>query len=364
MDIFASLKRQDWWLNGALAVLAAASLVMMASTSERLFWVQFAWFALAAVIIGAIARFDIRPLFNYRWIIISLYVAGTLLLAGTLFFAPIIRHSRGWFAIDTAWFQIRFQPAELMKALLIILLAYFFARRHRGIAHVWTLTLSFLYLAVPALIIFLQPDWGSGMVLVALWTGFLLVSGIRWRHLAWGAFALALAAAASWLFLLAPYQKERIIGFFEPAYDPLGINYSVIQAKIAIGSGGMFGKGFAQGTQTQLRFLTEPSTDFIFAALVEEWGLVGGAVIVGAFFLLVFRVLQIGLASDDVFFQFICLGAAMLFLVEFAFNVGSNVGLLPVVGVTFPFFSYGGSSILTKAVLVGIIQSIATFRRA
>jgi rod shape determining protein RodA len=351
--------RQDWFLLGSFSVLAAFSLIELRSAAPELFWVQFAWFVAGGIAIEAMFLYDFRPIINYRWIIFGFYLAITLLLLSTLFIAPVIRESQSWLAIG----PLRFQPSELSKVALIILLAYFFGRRHIAIAHVRNLFVSFVYVALPAGIILLQPDWGSATVLGFIWVGFLLVSGIRWRHLAIGCVFIIVLGFASWHFFLADYQKERIIGFLNPAYDPLGINYSTIQAKIAIGSGGIFGKGFRQGTQTQLGFLTEPGTDFIFAAIVEEWGLIGGGALLGAFFFLVVRIVLIGLRSRDPFSQFICLGTAILFLAEFILNMGSNLGLLPVVGVTFPFVSYGGSSLLTKAMLVGMVQSIGKHAR-
>ncbi len=352
------LGRYDWWLNGAILVLGAASLLAIGSISQRLFILQGVWLLLAIFCIWFLPRVDFRPVANYRWMIFGFYLASVILLLATLIFAPLINESRSWLAIGA----FRLQPSELMKVALIVLAAYFFARRHVAIAQVENIFVSFMHFAAPAAIIFLQPDWGSALVILILWVGFLFISGIRWRHLAIGLIAAILFGVVSWQFLLAPYQRERIIGFLDPSYDPLGINYSVIQSQIAIGSAGFFGKGFGQGTQTQLGFLPEPTNDFIFAAFVEEWGFLGGMVVVSAFFLLIFRIMKVGLASGDSFCEFVCLGTAILFLTEFILNIGSNLALLPVVGVTFPFFSYGGSSLLTKAMLVGIIQSIA--RRA
>ncbi len=353
--MFESLRRQDWLLTGAFLILAVASLTVLASVNIRLFWIQGAWFLLGLFFILSIGRFDLKPLLAYRWTVPSVYLGSAAFLLLTLFFAPVTRHARSWLVVG----PFRFQPAELAKVALILLLAYFFAKRHVHIAHLSTLAKSFLYWAIPAGLILFQPDWGSAMVVTAIWIGFLLVSGMRWRHLAIGFFLFAITAFLSWHFVLAPYQKERIVGFLNPAYDPLGINYSVSQAKIAIGSGGFFGKGFRQGTQTQLGYLTESSTDFIFAALAEEWGFFGILVVSAGFFLLLFRIVRVGLRSEEGFSQFVCLGTAILFLTEFTLNVGSNLGLSPVVGVTFPFLSYGGSSLLTKALLLGIIQSIA-----
>jgi len=347
---------QHLWLYVACALLATASLTSITSSQPELVRAQSLWFLVACIVMFLLASIDLRPFMSYRWIIFGIYFLSLFLLVLTFFFAPVIRETRSWLAIG----PLRFQTAEFAKVGLIVLLAYFLSKRHNRIGQSVTIVASFIYTLIPAFFIFLQPDWGSALVMFGLWVGFLFVSGVRARHLLIGCGIALVVGFIAWFFVLAPYQKERIIGFFEPSYDPLGINYSVIQSKIAIGSGGLFGKGFNQGTQTQLGFLTEPATDFIFAAITEEWGMVGAIFVAGAFALLVFSIIRIGLRTEDPFLQFVCLGAAILFLVEFTLNVGSNIGFVPVVGVTFPFLSYGGSSILTKAILVGIIQSIGS----
>ncbi len=355
-----SLKYQDWFLNAAIILLALCSLLIIFSAAPSLFWQQTVWFAIAFTIIFLFSKLNWRIIVNYRWIIFGFYFFTVLLLLTTLFLAPVIRQSRSWLVLGSS----QFQPSELAKVSLIILLSYFFAKRHIGIAHFRNIAISFLYAVIPAFIVFRQPDWGSALVLVGLWVGFLLVSGIRWRHLAIGVIILIIFAVLSWNFLLKDYQKERIVGFLQPSHDPLGVNYNVIQAKIAIGSSGFFGKGFRQGTQTQLKFLPESNSDFIFAAFTEEWGLVGGLMIVLLFMMVIMRIVKIGLKSENNFSKLICLSTAILFLLEFSLNVGSNLGFSPVVGVTFPFFSYGGSSLLTKALLISIIQNSAIRIRA
>lgn len=354
--LFGFLRRQDWFLNGALAVLALASLTVMKSAGGGQFSQQLIWFVIGFVIVFASAAFDWRIIVNYRWMLFLFYGIVVVLLASTLIFAPEIRNVRGWLVLG----EFRFQPSELAKVSLIILLSYFFAKRHVRIAHAATLMVSLVYAAIPAAIVFLQPDWGSALVLLGVWVSYLLVSGIKWRHLLIGCVIIAVLFFISWNFMLQDYQKERVIGFLEPAYDPLGVNWGVIQAKIAIGSAGILGKGFGQGTQLQLGFLPEPTTDFIFAALTEEWGLAGAFIVVGAFLVLATRAVRIGLMATNAFSQFVSLGTAALFLIEFFLNVGSNIGFVPVIGVTFPFLSYGGSSLLTKSILVGIMQSIAS----
>lgn len=349
------LKRHDWLLNLAVLILAALSLLIIYSVSQEQFFQQLIWFVIGFAAIFLVSQIDWRIIVNYRWMIFGFYAAVVALLLVALFFAPVIRESRSWIVIG----NFQFQPSELAKAALIILLAYFFAKRHIGIAHLRNLAMSFIYFLIPALLIFLQPDWGSALVLLGIWIGFLLISGIRSKHLAVGFIIFAVLGIVSWNFFLKDYQRERIIGFLEPAYDPLGVNYSVIQSKIAIGSAGFFGKGFRQGTQAQLGFLTEPSTDFVLAAFIEEWGFLGGLVLIAAFLFLVFRIISVGLRSEDNFSKLFSLGTVILLLVEFGLNVGSNIGFSPVVGVTFPFVSYGGSSLLTKSILIGIIQSLA-----
>ncbi|MST04004.1 MAG: rod shape-determining protein RodA [Candidatus Pacebacteria bacterium] len=351
VNIFSFFKRQDWVLNSAILFLSGASLIQLLSISQGLFYQQLVWVLLSFFIIFFLSAIDWRAISNYRWLVFGIYLFSTLLLCLT-FFAPIVRESRGW--IDIGFF--RFQPSELTKISLIIIFAYFFGKRHVGIANFSVIGISLIYLAIPALIVFKEPDWGSAMVLISIWITFLLVGGLPFKKIILGGFVLLVLGIFSWFFLFKDYQKERIIGFLNPSYDILGINYSTNQAKIAVGSAGFFGKGFSQGTQTHLGFLTEPSTDFIFSSFVEEWGLFGGILILLAFAVIIYRILIISLKTQGNFLKLLTLASASLLLVELFLNIGSNLGLTPVVGVTFPFLSYGGSSFITKAVLIGMVQ--------
>lgn len=351
--MLAIFKKQDWLLNAAVLFLAAASLLILSSINRPLFWQQAIWFGAAFAVIFLFTAIDWRPLVNYRWLILGIYAAALVLLIATLFLAPVIRSSRSWLVIG----PVQIQTSEFAKFALIVIFSYFFAKRHIGIARLSVLLKSFLYFALPAGLIILQPDLGSTLIVFAIWLGFLLVSGIRWRHLLIGFLIFAASGVLAWNFFLADYQKERIVAFLNPEYDPLGVNYSVIQSKIAIGSAGFWGKGYGQGTQAQLGFLPAAATDFIFAALVEEWGVLGGFLVIGAFTLLLLRIIKSGLSAHNNFTKLVCLGTALMFLTQFIVNTGSVLGLLPVIGVTFPFFSYGGSSILTNAMLIGIMQS-------
>lgn len=351
-------KRQDWILNASILFLFVCGLLVSLSVDKSLFNQQLAWGVLSALLIFMFAQIDWRYLTAYRWVIFGIYFSAIGLLLVAHFFAPVIRNTRSWIVVGPAQFQV----SEFAKAAVIIFFAYYFARRHIGIAHLANIIVSFLYVALPAALIFFQPDMGSMLVLLGLWVGFLFVSGIRMKHLAIGILITALALVFAWTSVLKDYQKERIIGLFEPTYDPLGVNYNTIQSKIAIGSAGFIGKGFDRGTQVQLGFLPEAASDFVFAAFIEEWGLVGGFLICLAFFVMIFRIVTIGTQSENNFSRFVCLGAVIMFLIQFTINVGSAIGLTPVIGLTFPFFSYGGSSILINSVLVGIVQSTKVHR--
>ena len=352
--MLAHVRRQDWILTGAILLMAVMSLVAIRSANASLFWNQFIWFAAGFLAIILFSLVDWRPLVNYRWVVFGFYALAVALLILTLIAAPTIRGTKGWLVLGS----LRFQVSELAKITVLIVLAHFFARQHVRIANVHTIIRSFIYVAIPAFIVISEPDWGSALIFWALWVGFLLIAGLRVRHVVIGLMVLAVLSFVGWGFVLQDYQKERILGFWQPAYDPLGVNYNVIQSKIAIGSAGLLGKGFAQGTQVRLGFLPEASTDFIFAAFTEEWGIVGALFLLIVFFFIIFRILWIGWRAPDNFSRFVCLGTVLVFLVEFFLNIGSNLGLVPVVGVTFPLFSYGGSSLLTKLMLVGIIQGI------
>ncbi len=349
------LLKADPWLLGSVLFLLAIGLVTQASLGSQLFLRQLVWVALALSIIFTLPRLNLRAAFSYRWVILGIYLAVLALLIFTYFVAPSVRGHHSWITIGS--FQI--QPSEFMKAALIIILSRFFALRHVLIAHLGTIAVSFVYFLIPTILVLIQPDTGTALVLFAIWFGYLLVSGIPWRYLIAFFMIFAVTSVLAWNFGLQNYQKERIRGLFNPSYEPLGINYNIIQAKIAVGSAGFFGKGFQQGTQAQLGFLPAAPTDFAFSAFTEEWGIFGALFLIAAFLLLISRILIIGLGAEDNFSRFICLGTAIFILAHLVINLGSNLGVLPVIGIGLPFVSYGGSNLLTVAALTGIIQHIA-----
>ncbi|MDP3052465.1 MAG: FtsW/RodA/SpoVE family cell cycle protein [bacterium] len=347
-------KKLDWWLIGALIFMAAASLISLSSTKPALFQIQLIWYALSFLIIFFAAKINWRWLITQNWFLLSFYWLTIILLIAAFFFRPI-RGAQSWLIIG----NFQFQPSELAKISLILIFASFFSRRYLEVSLIKNIAASFFYFFIPAALVALQPALGMAIIFFGIWFSFLIVSGLKWQRIFASFLIFILVFSFLWMTFLRPYQKERVLGFIFPDRNPLGTNYNVIQSKIAIGSAGLFGKGFQQGTQSRLGFLPEAQTDFIFSAFVEEWGLVGGLLLIAAFLLIIFRIIKIGIKSEGNCAKFICLGAAIALGSQFFFNIGSCLGLSPVVGITFPFFSYGGSSLLTNALLIGIIQNIA-----
>lgn len=343
----------DWRLMGAVLLLVASSLFILASIDSDLFVRQVSWVGVGVVLAFLVSIIDIRSFISHRGFIITLYALVVLLLITTLIFAPEVKGNRAWIMIGS----FQFQASELAKVVLVLVLSVFFSRQHVRIAHWGVLVGSFLLSAGFAFFIALQPDLGSAITLIFIWLGFVLLSGIPVRNLLLLLGIFVIGSVGMWHGVLQDYQKDRILSVFSPTEDPLGTGYNVIQSKIAIGSGGLTGKGFGQGTQVQLGFLPEAHTDFIFSAILEEGGIVfGGAVLLGLF-LLIFRLIRMGMKSSSSLGTFLCLGGGMLFFIHVVVNIGSALGLLPVIGVTLPFVSYGGSSMIMGFIMIGIIQS-------
>lgn len=343
-----------------VGVLIAAGLVTISSVSTHLFLLQSLWVAIGIGVIALFYFVDWRLILSYRWLIGGLYLLAIGLLLLAQFTGPVIRGARSWIV----WGPLNFQPVEFAKVALILIYASYFSKRHLSVARWKNIFISFFLFAIPAGLIVLQPDLGSALLLFGIWFGFLLLSGLPPRRVLVAFLIFVTAGFLIWSYALQGYQRERIIGVFYPERNLLGINYSVTQSKIAIGSAGLWGKGYGQGSQTQLGFLTEPASDFVLAAFIEEWGVAGGLVVIVAFLVLIFHVLRIGALADRNFAKFVCLGVAIIFGLQFVLNAGSEAGLTPVIGVTFPFVSYGGSSILANFFLLSIVNAIARKRRA
>lgn len=317
---------------------------------------QLAFCLAGFLLLFAVSFFDYQIFRNQPVFLVLLYGMVILLLAAVLIFGQKIRGTTGWFSIG----GVNFAPVELAKILIILMLAKFFSQRYIELYRIRHLAISFVYVALPIGLVLLQPDLGSAFVLLAIWLGIIIVSGIKLRHLLIIAFIGLVIAGAMWVGFFKDYQKKRIMTFLNPQKDVLGQSYNLRQSFIAVGSGKIFGKGLGEGTQSQLKFLPEAHTDFIFAVIAEEWGFLGVVVLFLLFGFALYRVLLVGLLSTNNFAKLFSLGIAIMFFAQILINIGMNLGLLPVVGISLPFVSYGGSSAIVNFLALGILMSIKT----
>jgi len=286
-----------------------------------------------------------------------LYGFGLVLLMAVLLFGHEGKGAQRW--LDLGFF--RFQPSEIIKLAVPILVAAFLAERPLP-PSAWRLIFGLVLIGLPAFLIAKQPDLGTAILIASSGLIVLFLSGIRWRIILSFLGTCAAAAPVLWYFM-HDYQRRRVLTFLNPETDPLGAGYHIIQSKIAIGSGGTFGQGWLQGTQSHLEFLPERSTDFIFAVIAEEFGLVGVALLLCLFLLIAGRGLFIAGQAQSSFARLLAGSISITFLVYVFVNVGMVTGLLPVVGVPLPLISYGGTSMVTLLAGFGILMSIQTHRR-
>jgi len=354
----AQIRKLDWGIIISAVVLVCFGLAAIYSTCVAKndfsnFTKQIIFFGVGFIIMIALSFFDYRILKNNSYFILILYAICLLLLIGLYFFAPVTRGTRGWYKVGL----LSLDPLEPTKIVLIILLAKYFSMRHVEMYKFRNIVFSGLYVFFPVLLVFIKPDIGGTMVLLLVWLGILLVSGIKTKHFLILSLCFILVAGFSWNFLLKDYQKERITSFLFP-YDYLGASWSQNQTKISIGSGQILGQGLAQGSQVQYGFLPEPHTDFVFSVIAEEWGMVGTLFLFITYGFLVWRVLKIAIKSQFNFPRLFATGFAIILTAQFFINIGMNLSLLPVVGIYLPFISYGGSGLIGNFVSLGILQSI------
>lgn len=353
------IKRLDFVLLFSVILISGIGLLSIYSSSPSLLLRQAVFVVGGIFLMVAISFIDWRSLKENSYIIIFLYLLSLFSLYGLLLFAPTIRNVRRWYEVG----PILFDPGEITKIILIVLLAKYFSTRHAEMYNVLHIVLSGLYVLVPAFLIFKQPDLGSSLILIIMWIGVLFLSGIKLKHFMVLALIGATLFLSGWFFFLEDYQKDRAIAFINPELDPQGIGWGQTQAKIAVGSGGLFGKGIGSGTQTQYGFLPEPQTDFIFSAIAEEFGLVGVAILFFGFIVFLWRLVVIVFRSKTNFPRLFVFGFALLVLAQVFINIGMNLGLLPIIGTPLPLVSYGGSNLFFIFFCLGIIQNIQKDKR-
>lgn len=351
----------DWIMLGSVLVISFFGLLTMTSFNGDNTYIvkQILWILISVFVFFYLSTLDYGFLKKTK-VVTWIFVISIILLVTLFAVGHIAKGAEKWFAIG----GLSFQPSDPIKLGLIIILAKYFSRRHVEIANIRHILVSGFYALVICALIFLQPDFGSALIVFFIWLGMILVSGVSKKHL-FAVFFLGLTAfSVLWFYGLRDYQKQRIINFVHPLSDIQGSGYNAYQATIAIGSGELLGKGIGYGTQSRLKFLPEYRTDFIFAAFAEEWGLVGVGILFLFFGILIWRILRnayYGATNFEILFG---LGLAIMFMSHFIVNVGMCLGLMPVTGINFPFMSYGGTNLLASFTGLGILMGMSRYRRS
>ncbi len=340
-----------WLLIGILALATLGSSVVYSASDGDLVFVEahLTKLILAMVIMVIAAQI---PLNWYRQFSVPLYLVGLALLLAVMFFGEISKGAQRW--LDFGVF--RFQPSEIMKLAMPATIAWLLAKQ--SLPPNWSqLGIALLILLIPVALIAKQPDLGTAILVVISGGAVIFFAGLSWKLIATIVTFIAVSAPVAWNFL-HDYQQKRVLMFLDPESDPLGAGYHIIQSKIAIGSGGLEGKGWRSGSQTQLDFLPESHTDFVFSVLAEEWGLLGVSLLLTLYAFVILRGLYIAWYARDSFGQLMAGAITMSFFIYVFINIGMVSGLLPVVGVPLPIISYGGTSLVTLMLGFGILMSI------
>jgi rod shape determining protein RodA len=350
----------DWWLCGAIVPIALAGLATMYSfTGDNSFAAhQFIWILVSFAAFFGVSFVDARFL-RSTWPSVALFAASVGLLTSLFVIGKISHGAESWLSLGL----FSFQPSDLAKISIIVILSKYFSRRHVEIANVRHILVSGAYAFIFFTLVIVSPDLGSAMIIALIWLGMVLVSGISKKHLLAMITVALLAGVILWNFGIKEYQKERVINFVAPTANIHSTGYNAYQSTIAVGSGGLLGKGLGYGTQSRLKFLPEYQTDFIFAAFSEEWGWVGIFILLSLYGVIVWRVLAAAMRGATNFEILFSVGVAVYFIVHIAINVGMNMHLLPVTGTPLPFMSYGGTHIMSEFLLLGVVMAMRRYAR-
>ncbi len=354
--MYSQLKKLDWALVWSVLLLSGVGLLTIyhISAEDPLLYLKQALFiGIGFVLMLGLSFFDYRILKNNVFVLTILY----LLCLASLFFVLFSQEIRG----VASWYRFgpfSFGPVEFAKIIIILFLAKYFSRRHIEMYRIRHLIVSGFYLSLFAIAVFLQPDLGSTLVLAFIWLGIVMISGIKLRHLLILLLIVLLLSAIAWAGLLRDYQKQRILSFIHPESDPYGSGYHISQSLIAIGSGGLWGQGGEQSSQAGLKFLPEQHTDFIFASLSERWGIVGVCSVFILYLFMFWRMIKIAISASNNFCRLYIIGFVIMLFTQIVINVGMNMALLPITGLTLPLVSYGGSSLVSIYLGFGLVQSI------
>ncbi|MDP2655901.1 MAG: rod shape-determining protein RodA [bacterium] len=345
----------DWYIFVPAVLISLAGLVTMNSFSGEnyFFFRQSIWLLVSVLVFFAATAVDWRFLRTTK-VLVFIFSVTVVILLVLLAAGQVTRGAQSWFQFGA----FAFQPSDPAKLVVVLMLSKYFSRRHIEIRNLRHIIVSGAYAFFIFLLVFLQPDFGGAMVILGIWFGMVLVSGISKKHLAFVVMLGLITSAVLWMFVFVPYQKARIVSFINPLSDVRGAGYNAYQSTIAVGSGEVFGKGIGQGSQSKLRFLPEYETDFIFAAFTEEWGFVGTVVLLTLCFILLSRIVNNAESAATNFETFFGLGVSIMFAVHIIVHAGMNMGIMPVTGITFPLMSYGGSHLVTEWLALGVLSSM------
>ncbi len=351
----------DWILFFSVLPLVGMGLVTMNSfVGENYFFSkQIIWAGISIAAFFGLSFMDFRFL-KRTDVLMALFLSAMSVLVYLLIFVSSNKGAQSWLSVG----GFTIQPSDPIKLIVILILAKYFSRRHIEIANVRHILVSGFYAFVPFVLVFLQPDFGSAIIIASIWLGMIMASGISKKHLLIVMLSGVVAFFLLWSYGFTGHQKERIVTFLNPLTDIQGAGYNAYQSTIAVGSGELLGKGIGYGTQSRLEFLPEYQTDFIFAAFAEEWGFIGVVLVFILFGIILWRILVNALRGATNFEMLYGTGLAIFFMTQGAIHIGMNIGLLPVTGLPIPFMSYGGSHLLTEFVGLGILMGMRSYARA
>ena len=355
MARYRSFRDFDWpLLTVALVICALGVLQIYSATHDTrwqdAWWKQIIWIAIGMGLMWIASSIDYHTLLAQIPLMYGLSIGS---LVAVLAVGRLVFGSRRWIHI----LGFNFQISEFVKLVIILMVARYLSELKSDRVRTRDLLKLGGLVGIPVALVMYQPDLGTGLTYLPILAAGILIAGIRWHYLAAIALVGALALPVGWLFL-KDYQRTRLVTFMEPSRDPRGAGYQVIQSKIAVGDGGMWGRGVTRGTQTQLRFLPVPHTDFIFSAFAEEHGFVGVVVVLGLYFLLLMQIVQNAQMAPDRSGMYICMGVATLLLFHLLVNVGMVVGRMPVTGIPLPLMSSGGSNMFSVFIMLGLVNNV------
>jgi rod shape determining protein RodA len=343
-------------LTGIFLLIGLGLVILYSASTNKIAVIESQIFRIGISLVIMFIFAQIPPFVYQRWAV-WLYGIGVILLVAVLVGGHIGKGAERWLNL---WF-IRIQPSEMMKLAIPMFLAAYFHKTHLPLT-LKSIGFALVIILIPALLAAKQPDFGTAIILIVAGASVLLLGGLSLRFILATIAMIALSTPFIW-YLMHDYQKQRVLTFLNPEHDPLGTGYHIIQSKIAIGSGGFFGKGWLNGTQSHLEFLPEHQTDFIFAVCSEEFGFMGNLILIALYMSIILRGLYITINAQDTFSRLLAGSLTLTFFVSFFINMGMVTGILPVVGLPLPLVSFGGSSMVTLMASFGILMSIQTHRK-